>query len=267
MLLGGALEGAGDREAAVGLLRRAVARHPDDVWVNYGLAQALARLRPALREEAVRYYTAARALRPETAHDLAHLLDAMGRGVEAEATFRDLVDRRSDTARHLACFGRCLKGHGRAAEASGVLDRAVAAARAALKLQPDDAGVHSTLALALAAQGKPAEAEAASRAALKLQPDFAKAHNNLGTALAAQGKPAEAEAAFRAALKLEPDIAEFHNNLGITLGAQGKPAEAEAEYRAALKLQPDYSAAQYDLGIALGAQGKPAEAEAEFRGP
>ena len=105
VLLGVALEGAGDREAAVGLLRRAVARHPDDVWVNFGLAGALARLRPAPREEAVRYYTAARALRPETAHDLAHLLDEMGRGAEAEATFRDLVDRRPDNARHLACFG------------------------------------------------------------------------------------------------------------------------------------------------------------------
>ena len=118
MLLGGALEGAGDREAAVGLLRRAVARHPDDVWVNFALAAALERLKPAPREEAVRYYTAARALRPETAHDLAHLLEEMGRGAEAEATFRDLVDRRPDTARHLACFGRCLKDHGRADEAS-----------------------------------------------------------------------------------------------------------------------------------------------------
>ena len=66
VLLGGALVTAGDREAAVGLLRRAVARHPDDLWVNFALAVHLERMNPALRDEAVRYYTAARALGPET---------------------------------------------------------------------------------------------------------------------------------------------------------------------------------------------------------
>ena len=39
-------------------------------------ADRLGELRPAPREEQVRYYTAARAVRPETAHELAHLLDA-----------------------------------------------------------------------------------------------------------------------------------------------------------------------------------------------
>src|SRR5262249_55738618 len=68
VLLAGALEAVRDREAAVGLLRQAVERHPDDVWVNFALAEELNRVRPPVREEAVRYYTAARALRPETAH-------------------------------------------------------------------------------------------------------------------------------------------------------------------------------------------------------
>ena len=265
VLLSGALKGSGEQEAAIRLLRQAVARHPDDVWLNMSLASYLAGLRPASREEGVRYYTAARALRPETAHDLAHLLDAMGRSAEAEATFRDLVARRPDNALYLACFGVCLKDHGRADEAGRILDRAVTAARAALERDPDDAGVHSTLGLALSAQGKPAEAEAEFRAALKLQPDDAHAHTNLGVTLGEQGKPAEAEAAFRAAVKLKPDYAQAHYNLGNALAAQGKPAEAEAAFRAALKLKPDDAGPHYNLGSALEAQGKPAEAEAEFR--
>ena len=61
------------------LLRPAVGRHPGDVWVNYYLARALDEPAPSAREEAARYYTAARALRPETAHELAHLLERMGR--------------------------------------------------------------------------------------------------------------------------------------------------------------------------------------------
>ena len=67
-------------------------------WANYVLADALSELRPAAREEAVRYYTAARSLRPETAHVLAHLLDEMGRGDEALAVFADLAARRPDDA-------------------------------------------------------------------------------------------------------------------------------------------------------------------------
>ena len=60
-----------DSESAVALLRAAAGRHPDDVWVSHTLAARLGELRPALREEQVRYYSAARAVRPETAHELA----------------------------------------------------------------------------------------------------------------------------------------------------------------------------------------------------
>ena len=69
---------AGDQAGAVSLLESAAQRYTDDVWINYSLAQALAEL-PTRREDAVRYYTA-RALRPESAHNLGHLLDQMGRG-------------------------------------------------------------------------------------------------------------------------------------------------------------------------------------------
>ena len=65
-LLGRALKDAGDPAGAEAVLRRAQQRHPGDVWINYDLASSLEKL--ARREEAIRYYTAARSLRPETAH-------------------------------------------------------------------------------------------------------------------------------------------------------------------------------------------------------
>ena len=55
----------------------------------------------------------ARAVRPESAHELAHLLDEMGRADEALAVFADLVARRPADNRHLACYGVCLREHGR----------------------------------------------------------------------------------------------------------------------------------------------------------
>ena len=48
------------KPAAVSVLESAAQLYPDDVLINYSLAEALAGL-PARREDAVRYYTAARA--------------------------------------------------------------------------------------------------------------------------------------------------------------------------------------------------------------
>ena len=42
--------------------------------------------------------------------------------------------------------------------------------------------------------------------ALRLQPDLAGAHNNLGLALAAQGKMDQAMAQYAEALRLQPDL-------------------------------------------------------------
>ncbi len=75
-LLGRALNNAADPAGAEAVLRRAQQRYPGDVWINYDLAIALEKL--ARREEAIRYYTAARSLRPETAHELAHALENEG---------------------------------------------------------------------------------------------------------------------------------------------------------------------------------------------
>ncbi len=187
ILLGRSLASVGQDEGAASLLRAAAVRHPGDVWVAYSLARALERLRPPPREEVARYYTAARALRPETAHELAHLLERMGRGAEAEAVFRDLVIRRPEDAWHLACLGDHLKKTGRPAEARPFLERAVAAARAAVRLRPDDAAAQFRLGVALGRQGKPDEAVAAYQEAIRLKPDYAEAHTNLGNALRTRG--------------------------------------------------------------------------------
>ena len=64
-LLGRALAVVGDPATAEKVLRRAQVRHSADVWINYDLARALDRLNR--RDEAIRFYTAARVLRPETA--------------------------------------------------------------------------------------------------------------------------------------------------------------------------------------------------------
>jgi serine/threonine-protein kinase len=266
VLLGRTLEALGQAEAAVALLRPAAGRHPGDVWVNYVLAAALDSLRPSAREEAVRYYTAARALRPETAHELAHLLERMGRGAEAEAVFRDLAKRRPDDATHPCCLGSHLKARGRATDAAPFLDRAIAAYRAAIRLKPDYAVAHYHLGTALSDQGKLTEAIAELREAIRLKPDYARPHTSLGAILCdVKCDYSGAEAEFRAAIRLKPDDAMAHMNLGVALRVQGKLDEAIAAYRAAIRLKPDLAMAHMNLGAALSDQGKVPEAVAELR--
>jgi len=87
--LASALAVAGRHPHSLEVLRRAQRAHPDDFWVNHHLAISLAR-RPgeASKQEALRFFTAAAAIRPELAGpamNLAHALKALGRDDEARA--------------------------------------------------------------------------------------------------------------------------------------------------------------------------------------
>jgi tetratricopeptide (TPR) repeat protein len=237
--------------------------HPGDVWVNYHLGLALER--SSRRDEAIRFYTAARAIRPETAHKLAHSLAARGQGDEAIAVFRDLTRLRPGHVRHLGCLGVALKKKGLSSESLEALEAATVACREKIRLRGDDAFAHVDLGNALRAQSKYDEAIAECRAAIRIRPDYDLAHDALGDLLYEQGKTDEAIHEHRTAVRLDPGRAEFHYSLGISLRAQGRTGEAEEEYRAAIRLKPDLAEAHCNLGIMLRAQGNLQEAVAEYR--
>jgi Flp pilus assembly protein TadD len=228
------------------------------------LARRLGELVPAPREEQVRHYAAARALRPTSAHELADLLEELGRGDESLAVFADLVARRPADGHHLACYGHGLLYRHRP-DATAVLDRAVASLREATRLRPDDSVTRTNLAKALHDRGKPDEAIAELREAIRLKPDDYLPHNNLGRALHERGKLDEAVAEFRTAVGLKGEFILPHYNLGRALYAQGELDEAVAEFREAIRLKPDSAEAYYNLGRSLHDQGKLDEAVAACR--
>jgi serine/threonine-protein kinase len=262
-LLGSALMKAGDATAAEAVLRAAQRRYPGDVWVNYDLAGVLEKL--SRRDEAIRYYTAARSIRPETAHELAHALQDKGEFDEAIAAFRDLARLRPKVSRHQICLGGALKERGFAEEADGPLRRGIDAARAAIRLKPDVAVTHYNLGNALRAHGKPAAAIDEYRAAIALKPDYAAAHSNLGVALRDQGNLEQAIAAFRQAIGLQPDDAKTYNNLGLALRDQGRLEEAVVAYRSAIRIKPELAGGHNNLAWALTDLGRLQEAIAELR--
>ena len=148
---------------------------------------------------------------------------------------------------------------------AGRLDEAIQGYRQALRLNPENAGIHNNLGTALCDQGKLDEAEASYRLALACAPDDVEAHNNLGTVLQQQGNQDKAVTSYRTALGLKPDHAEAHANLGTALFALGKVDEALACYRAALAFRPDFVAAHIYLGTVFWEQEKLDAAGAAFR--
>jgi serine/threonine-protein kinase len=296
MLLAHTLRHAGDAPGAIAVLERAVQQHPDDVWVNYSLASSLGATR---REEALRYYTAARALRPETAHDMAHLLDRMNRSDEAIAVFRALIKLRPTKVRNLVCFGSTLRGRDQAKEGWEVTDRAIARAREAIARKPADPENQHDLGLALGSRGDRDAAIAAFREAIRIAPsntdylghlgslleskgDYAGAlvpyrevlrlapysirgHSDLSRVLSRSGDGTAAIEAMREAIRLQPDVAATHHNFGHLLSDQNHPDDSLAEFREAVRLQPDDSENHYCLGRTLRKQGHYADALASLK--
>jgi serine/threonine protein kinase/Flp pilus assembly protein TadD len=189
------------RSAKLDLLRRTQRAYPADLWVNHDLAREVEdNGQPA---EAIRYYTAALALRPDNA------------GI--------YVNR------------------GRALAFAGELDAAIADLSQACALAPSYAVAHVNLGIALKRKGRLEEAIAYDRKAIALDPELAIAHTNLGNALADKGEVDEAIMCYRKAIQLQPKIHQTHMNLGNALLHKGKADEAIAAYREGIRLQTDPS--------------------------
>ncbi len=243
-LLATSLLDADEPATAADLLERAQKRYPGDVWINHTLGRCLEVVQPPRLDDAIRFYTAARALRPETAHYLAHALNQRGRVDEALAVFEDLTERSRENGSHWACLAALRETSGDHDGARKALQSAYSILRGTLARRPDDVATHVNLAGLLGnVAHNYAESAAEYRAALKLEPENMKAHFGLGNALREQGKLDEAATLYRATIRIKPDFGPAHNNLAYILLQQGNVDGAIAEGRESLRLQPDDVAA------------------------
>jgi tetratricopeptide (TPR) repeat protein len=234
--------------------------HPSDVWLNHELARILLRHEPSRVMEAVGFFRAAQALRPDSPGvwlNLGTALTEQGDVERAIASYR----------RAIALDPRYAPPHnnlGNALRARGQLNEAIREYRSAIALDPRNAPSHNGLGNALSDQGQLDEAIREYRSAIALDANYALPHSNLGNALRARGQLDEAIREYRAALALAPKFAEAHNNLGTALRAKGLLGEAIREYRAAITLDPNYAMAHYNLGNALGDKQQLVEAIKEY---
>ena len=122
---------------------------------------------------------------------------------------------------------------------AGDLERAIAAYRQVLVVNPGDPDALHMLGVALGQTGRPADALPLIQAALQAYPNSAMVELNLGNTLKALRRQSEALACYRRAAELAPERIEMHEALCQTAIALGENAEALASSERALALRPD----------------------------
>jgi tetratricopeptide (TPR) repeat protein len=172
-----------------------------------------------------------------------------GRIEMAADSLRRAVAIAPEVARYQSNLGECLR-------LMGNVEESIVALRAAVRLKPDLGVAHNNLGIALAESGLLDEAIASYRTAISHHPNYAEAHSNLGNALRVRGDVDDAIVACRQAVRLNPNRAENWNSLGVALAAKGEAREAREAYRRAIAIKPGYSEAHTNLGNSLSDEGQ-----------
>ncbi|MGE0119337.1 MAG: tetratricopeptide repeat protein [Dongiaceae bacterium] len=282
----------GDREQAVGEIKKAIAAGPDKPQPHNSLGVLLKEAGDLEGAEAA--FRAAIGQQPEYREALTNLGNVLceaGRLADAETMHRRAIELAPNYADGYANLATLLAGQerweeavdacrravalepgrtefhlnlGNALSAMEAWDEAAAVFQRVIDLAPDNADGHANLGLVFYYLHQSERAVAAHRVAAELRPDSVQIWTNLAAAQADMGDAEAALESCRTALRLHPDSPEAHNCLGLALRLKGKPAEAIDAHRTALRLRPDDSKAHNNLGVALQAQGRLDEAHAAY---
>jgi serine/threonine protein kinase/Flp pilus assembly protein TadD len=260
-MLGNALK-QHDPGAAVELLVRAQQRYPGDLWINHGLASSLQEGKPPRVDQAVGYYRAALALRPESpgvyynlanalrdhgqlneaiaayqaalarqydyaeAHNnLANVLSKIGRLEEAVSHYHDAIDAKPELAQAYSSLGRCLRIQGKSSEATEVESKGT-------KIWHQRASVNMQL-------KQYNQAVADLDEGIKLDPKYMPAWKSRGDAYHNLGQFDDALADYSKAIELDPKHAPAWHARGDVHGRLSEWDKCAADFARALEAQPD----------------------------
>jgi serine/threonine protein kinase/Tfp pilus assembly protein PilF len=232
-MVGPILRMAGLTERAIEVLRAAHARHPSSAGINSELALCCRLVAPPRLDEAIRFYTAALALRRSAAvyYGLAQSLADKGEIEEPIDLLRRCLAEGDDSpttrARARALLGELLLRQGSVAEAAVCWRRLARDASAA------DAWYN--LGLAVMQTKELAEAERAYSRAVELAPGLAEAHANLAFVLQMRGRPAEAAASAERGLKLAASAPELEQLCRLRRDSARRWVELEKQLPALLE--------------------------------
>jgi tetratricopeptide (TPR) repeat protein len=144
-------------------------------------------------------------------------------------------------------------------------DRAEAALREALRVDPCDAAAWDLAGRGMAEKGLFPEALFDFEKAIHHRPNFAPHLYDYALALSSASQFDRAQENVEAALRADPKLAEAHVLLGRLLVRKGQLPEAATEYGRAIRLRPDFGRVRLDLASVLAAQGDMPGAMRELR--
>lgn len=133
---------------------------------------------------------------------------------------------------------------------------AIAEARTALSMDPQNAEAYQFLGLGLYSNGQYRPAVHAFAESLAREGDNPDTYYDMGIALHADGNLHGAMIAYSKAIQLRPDFWEAHSNLALVLHEEGKLSEAVAEYREAKRIAPSEASVRNNLGNTYCDQGE-----------
>jgi Flp pilus assembly protein TadD len=199
---------------------------------------------------AQRFHEAELALRQALISDPqnASLHFALGAMLRQQGRFDDAFDEITQSAQLMPDFP---ENHSGLAYIFYLLDdgpNAIAEARTALSMDPQNAEAYQFLGLALYSNGQYRAAAHAYVESLARDADNVDTYYDMGITLHADGNVPAAINAYRQAIHLKPAFWQAHSNLALILHEQNKLEEAIAEYREAKRLAPEEASVRNNLG-------------------
>jgi serine/threonine-protein kinase len=253
-----ALYESGGKEEAMAFARRALVVHPEDFWLNDYLALWSGTAQPPQPDDAVRYYTAARSIRPNNPYIAKALGSALAQKKaypEAIITLSQAIDLKPDA-------WDSWWHRGRAFTALGEMDKALADFSLSIDLKPKQVGPFIDRSIAYRHLQKYEEALADATRAIELTPKNGWARFNRGLAHICLEKYDEAVADFSKALEQDAKHADSWYQRGFSYYWLCQYEKAISDYSRAIELQPGnvwawlgrgnsyYWSRQYDQAIA-----------------
>jgi tetratricopeptide (TPR) repeat protein len=272
LLLLARLRGVQFSDTGLRLLREAQDVYPGDFWIQFDLGYVLSKQKDY--EGAIRFYTAAVAIRPNSvaAHNnLGNALQSQKKPDEAIRHYRKAIEIDPNFAAGYYNLGNALHRQKK-------LDEAIAAYRKAIDLDPKVAKSHNNLGNCYLRLDDYVKALECYFKALEFDPQRGIAYENLINLIFFDRmnvpmKRDEAIVAFRKTIASDPRNANAYIGLGLALQSQGKAEgdqnkrdEALAALRTATQLAPTQAHPHYILGTVQMTLREYANAANSFRG-
>jgi tetratricopeptide (TPR) repeat protein len=229
----------------VELRRRAQRRDPQDFWTNNYLAWALENTVPAQLEEAIRFYSAALALRagsPIANYNLGRALLENGRSEEAFSYLDEAINLQPSAIAYV--------WRGSAWLAKKDFDKAITDLNKAVALGPRYAFAYSSRGYAWYAKKEYDKAFADYNKAIELDPSHAAAYQNRGYAWHTKREYDKAIADYDKAIELDPKFVMAYSGRGNVWYDEKSFDKAIADYDKAIELDPRLATTYHNRGNA-----------------